>query len=247
MKRRTFLALGLTAALSIPFAMTAFAEGEQYTAGQSVEFSGQTDFGYYYTYSTSSKNFKCFSVVSNEGQRQYAAVEESRYDYCQNAFANQVITFEGKYQNTAGDGSPVFLLEKKVDVSEDGKKVKTDLRDCIWAANCGTPENPNFNLFEDLYSGGTVKVSDDQTYIMIDSNPLDAKSGSFFELMYRDTAKRNVKLMNKLFELPDWVYAEMMETRALDGRQKEAFDYVTVTWSYAPSQGLEVIYRKTVK
>lgn len=36
MKRRTFLALGLTAALSIPFAMTAFADGVQYKNGQTT-------------------------------------------------------------------------------------------------------------------------------------------------------------------------------------------------------------------
>ena len=66
MKRRTFLALGLTAALSIPFAMTAFADGSQYKAGQTVEFSGHTDFGYYYTYTAGSSkkvNFKCFCHI----------------------------------------------------------------------------------------------------------------------------------------------------------------------------------------
>lgn len=52
MKRRTFLALGLTAALSLPFAMSAFADDVQYKNGQTVEYSGHTDFGYFFTYTS---------------------------------------------------------------------------------------------------------------------------------------------------------------------------------------------------
>ena len=33
--------------------------------------------------------------------------------------------------------------------------------------------------------------------------------------------------MNELLVLPDWVYEEMMATKAIDGRQKETFDNVT--------------------
>lgn len=46
MKRRTFLALGLAAALSIPFATTAFAAETQYKKGSYIEFSGIPDFNY---------------------------------------------------------------------------------------------------------------------------------------------------------------------------------------------------------
>nr|DAV47055.1 MAG TPA: hypothetical protein [Caudoviricetes sp.] len=241
-KRRAFLALGLTAALSIPFAMTAFADESQYKAGQTVEFSGQTDFDYYYTYTNDQTNYKCFSVIEN-GQRWYAAVTESWYEYCKNAFANQPVAFNGKFQNVAGDGAPVVLIEKRIQTNEKGEKTTTDLRDCIWAANCGTSTSPNFKLFDELYSAGTTTIADDSSYIKIDSNPLNAKSGSFFEYMYRDPATRNIKLMNELLVLPDWVYEEMMATKAIDGRQKETFDNVTVTWSYSPNQGLEVVYR----
>lgn len=77
MERRTFLALGLTTALSIPFAMTAFADGIQYKAGQTVEFSGQTDFDYFYTYTAEDysvypfpeTDYKCFSVIDESGKR----------------------------------------------------------------------------------------------------------------------------------------------------------------------------------
>lgn len=74
----------------------------------------------------------------------------------------------------------------------------------------------------------------------VDNNPLNMKSGS---IMFSDTGLNHVKLTNKALELPDWLYKEMVNTRAIDGRQREIFEDVTVTWSYHPNQGLEVIYR----
>lgn len=54
----------------------------------------------------------------------------------------------------------------------------------------------------------------------------------------------HVREANESLGLPDWLYEEIVSTRAIDGRQKETFDKVTVTWSYHPDHGLEVIYRK---
>ena len=53
----------------------------------------------------------------------------------------------------------------------------------------------------------------------------------------------SIEKLNKALGLPDWLYEEMLRTRALDGRQKEDFDNIAVTWSYHPDQGMEVIYR----
>lgn len=101
MKRRTFLALGLTAALSIPFAMTAFADGNQYKVGQTVEFSGRTDFDYFYTYTAEDysvypfpeTDYKCFSVIDESGKRFYAAVKSVQYEHARTAFAKSNFHF----------------------------------------------------------------------------------------------------------------------------------------------------------
>ena len=53
-----------------------------------------------------------------------------------------------------------------------------------------------------------------------------------------------VENLNADLDLPDWLYTEITETRAVDGRQKEVFDYVTVTWSYSVDSGLNIVYRK---
>lgn len=80
----------------------------QYKVGNYVSYSGHTDFGCYYTYTVKDVNYKCFSVVSADGQCYYASVKESLYEYFKGAFANQDITFRGAVQSIAGDGAPVI-------------------------------------------------------------------------------------------------------------------------------------------
>lgn len=246
MKRREFLVLGLTAILSLPFALSASAAETPYTVGQEVRFSGQTDFDYYYTYSSDNQNYKCFSVVGEDG-RYYVAVHNAHYEYCRNAYANQSVIFSGKYQGTAEDGSPIILFPDRITVLEDGREIVTSMADCIWIANRGSAENPNFQAFYYAYDVGTITVALDDSYITIDSNPLNAEKGSLTSFLtpdYQPYAFEQIIKLNSFLELPDWLYEEMMNTRAVDGRQKEVFDNVTVTWTYHPNQGLEVMYRK---
>ncbi len=242
MKRRTFLALGLTAALSIPFAMTAFADGNQYKAGQTVEFSGHTDFGYYYTYTVGSSkkvNYKCFSVVNND-VRTYAAVHEDLYEYYKSAFEDKDVVFKGDYQFSAGDGAPIVIPTWEVRSEEEDNKLYR-LENYIAPLLYQEGTTPNFKLFGELYgTGATVSAADDGSYLTIDTNPLNIK-GSF---IFKDDSLAKIKLTNASLGLPEWLYEEIVSTRAIDGRQKEAFDKVTVTWSYHPDHGLEVIYRK---
>ena len=97
-----------------------------------------------------------------------------------------------------------------------------------------------FKKFYEVYSDRMITVADDNSYLMIDTNPYDYKSG---DSRLTDTGLDHIETLNKTLNLPDWLYEEMLNTRALDGRQKESFDNVTVTWSYHPDQGMEVIYR----
>lgn len=240
MKRRTFLALGLTAALSIPFAMTSFAADDRYKTGTYIEFSGTPDFGYYYTYTETYKDsnwdFKCFSVVSDDGQRYYAGVRTGLYEYCRELFSGKTVKLKGEVRQVAGDGAPVIWLTEQI--SEDGKEY-TSIQDCLWTVIYKHNVEPNFRIFSELYTNRTVTLSDDGTYIMIDSNPSNISGGSLSE----ESALNEIKKLHKFFGLPDWLYEEMVKTRAVDGRQKETFDKVTVSWTYHPDQGLEVMYR----
>lgn len=212
---------------------------EQYTKNQEIIISGKTDFGYYYTYKDGSITYKAFSLTQN-GQRYYAAVRESLYDYYKNAFQNHSLTLKGKYQFTAGDGALVVDVLSLV----EGEK-ETNLISYLWALNKGSAKNPNFKAYADLKGDGLIlSVSKDGKSITINSNPWGASSKSQAyktDLMY---ALFLVENLNADLDLPDWLYTEITETRAVDGRQKEVFDYVTVTWSYSVDSGLNIVYRK---
>lgn len=212
---------------------------EQYTKNQEIIISGKADFGYYYTYKDGSINYKCFSLTKN-GQRFYAAVQEYLYDYYKSAFQNRSLTLKGEYQFTAGDGAPVVDVSNLVEGSKE-----TNLRSYLWTLNKGSSKNPNFKAYADLKGDGLIlSAANDGQSITINSNPWGASSKS---LAYRDSllfAQLMIKNLNTDLGLPDWLYTEIMETRAVDGRQKEIFDYVTVTWSFSVDSGLNIVYRK---
>lgn len=246
--QKRLLGVAFLLAMMMVVACSAFAANTSYSKFVATEFSGQADFGYFYTYKGEDRsvypyqeaNYKCFSVVSADGQRFYAAVKDTQYEYARSALENQSITLSGKYQQTAGDGTPIFVASNVITTNDAGEKVSTLFGNVVWAAiDHGDIVSEIFKTFRDVYSDYTITIADDASYLMIDTNPFDYKS----DTSLADTGLDHVETLNKTLGLPDWLYKEMLNTRALDGRQKESFDQVTVTWSYHPDQGLEVIYR----
>ena len=53
-----------------------------------------------------------------------------------------------------------------------------------------------------------------------------------------------IEKANKYMGFTSALYKKMLNTRALDGTQKDENDWVSVSWTYHPDQGLEVIYSK---
>lgn len=211
---------------------------EQYTKDQELVISGKVDFDYFYTYKDT-LSYKCFSLTKN-GKRFYASVREDLYNYYKNAFKNHSLTLKGKYQFTAGDGSPVVEVSTLVEGTKE-----TNLRSYLWTLNKGSSKNPNFKAYADLKGDGLIlSAAKDGQSITIDSNPWGASKGSQAYQLSNDLALLYIKELNSELGLPDWLYTEMVNTRAVDGRQKEVFDYVTVTWSYHPDSGINILYRK---
>lgn len=80
-------------------------------------------------------------------------------------------------------------------------------------------------------------LAQDESYIEIDTNPNDEE----YYLKDDEGAEYVVKA-NKALGLPDAVTIKMSQTRALDGRQMETYEDITISWTYHPDHGLDVLY-----
>lgn len=82
------------------------------------------------------------------------------------------------------------------------------------------------------------EIASDDSYIKIDTNPSDE------EKYYNADAIQLVKDVNSALGFSESLYEKMGQTRALDGRQTDENDNFSVSWSYHPNKGLNVMYEK---
>ena len=241
------IASGLCLALLIPglcFAASAeepaATSSAPYEVDDDIECTGYTDFSNPVVFQAegSSLTYKCFLIDLN-GIRRYVAVDEEKYPYFESAFKGKPMTFEGTYAGTMSDGTPVV---RPITLIEG--ETKTNLLKFLWNLNKGPDNDLNFKVYNILYNIKYTTVGEDNSYIQFDSNPYNLDSDALATRLDAMVAPSYLKIMNENFGLPDWLYEEMIGTRALDGMQKEVFEHLTVSWTYHPDQGLEAIYRK---
>lgn len=96
---------------------------------------------------------------------------------------------------------------------------------------------PDFvSIYNTYLDSSYASVAQDGSYLEIDTNPND----------YDDYSDVNAiqGLVNVIYllDLPDSLIREMSSTRALDGRLSKTYDEVSVSWSYHPDNGLEVLF-----
>ena len=87
--------------------------------------------------------------------------------------------------------------------------------------------------------GEWVTVSKDGKSMKIDTNPADEEG------YYSSKATNAIRDINESLGLPDALYDKMGETRAIDGRQTATYKNISVSWTYHPDDGLEIIYERT--
>ncbi len=80
------------------------------------------------------------------------------------------------------------------------------------------------------------EMGEDKSYIMIDTNPVNSRD------FYLPEATDIVKKMNEELGLPEYIYQTMITTTALQGRQNVTANGITVSWTYHPDNGLEIMY-----
>ena len=103
---------------------------------------------------------------------------------------------------------------------------------------------PSFqSAFEDAGGknniGEWVSLSEDGKSLSIDTNPGDESD------YYDYDATDAIVKINKALGLPDALYDKMLVTRAIDGRQTETYEDISVSWTYHPDYGLEIIYERS--
>ena len=257
---KKFLAFVVICIVVLSMSLSVFAAAD-YNRDDMVTISGQTDFDSQYTWNAPYNiidgrlTYECFTILAEDGTKWYVAVNPRQMQYYQNAFYGKSLVLKGKYKGNTDDGTPVlnpcYLIE--------GEK-EQEIKNYLWNLNIWeNDETPNLQAFYDIYREPifydihrepiqekrqitVLSISEDGSYLSIDSNPLNIDQSSIST--YQTYANGCIRSINSALGLPTWLYGEMCETRAIDGRQKETFDNVTVSWSYHPKQGLEVMYRK---
>lgn len=94
----------------------------------------------------------------------------------------------------------------------------------------------NLKYLQYIEDNDGCKLSEDGKTMVLDSNPDDVEG-------YDNSAiLGSIKVFNEQLGIPDSVLEKMYATRALDGRQTETYGRITISWTYHPNSGLEVIY-----
>lgn len=105
-------------------------------------------------------------------------------------------------------------------------------------------EKPDINKLQQAYeivyaqygASSCYEIAADGSYISLDTNPYNIDD--YYDPEYMAI----LQAMNTALGLPDYVYASMLSTSYLQGKQTEIVAGVKVTWSYHPNYGLEALY-----
>ena len=113
----------------------------------------------------------------------------------------------------------------------------------IFAGGGGSTTSSRANPADKLSSAYTIycdysyaDLAYDGSYLSIDTNPNDIDD------YFNSSAWSAILSVNNYLGLPASVEEQMRQTRALDGRQTVNHGNYTVTWTYHPDDGLEVMY-----
>ncbi len=102
---------------------------------------------------------------------------------------------------------------------------------------------PNFKeIYAKVADHTYAKVAEDGSYLEIDTNPADWDS-DYVSLFYDyDDYTNCIKNVHSALGIPDSLLQKMLSTNSLQGRQNADYDTFTVSWTYHPDSGLEIMY-----
>ena len=97
-------------------------------------------------------------------------------------------------------------------------------------------ESPLVRVYDELGTSMYWELSSDESYLRIDTNPYDIEDSFSLE------AWELIIAVQEKLDLPESLEAKMGETRSMDGRLSEDYGKITVSWTYHPDDGIEVMY-----
>ena len=120
----------------------------------------------------------------------------------------------------------VFVTRDKVSVTGDNGK--------------------DFNkMFAEIKFNSWCEIAEDGSWMRIDTNPYDIDSDEFdysYYLYVYNPCSEKIKEVNLQLGFSSALYAKMGETTFIQGRQTQSNDKYTVSWTYHPDKGLEILY-----
>ena len=103
--------------------------------------------------------------------------------------------------------------------------------------------------FNDMYGALSAfnwcTIGSDGSYMVIDTNPDDVDD-ELIKLYYTEdeyiVSGKEIQNVNSELGFPDSLYEKMLSTTSVQGRQIVSNKKYTVSWTYHPDKGLEVMY-----
>lgn len=128
---------------------------------------------------------------------------------------------------------------------------------CLSLCGCGILDLLGLGTFErltdevlDKYPYAWVARGSDGSYLKIDTNPYDRDVDDLDygqQILFWDTSDDScdaIEYCNKELGFTEAVFERMLETTSLMGLQTAESSRYTVSWTYHPDNGLEVMYEK---
>lgn len=118
----------------------------------------------------------------------------------------------------------------------------------VIAVSCGSSKQESFyDLFGYMEANSWCTIASDDSYIKIDTNPTDMDKDDFTYSYYINVfnpATEAIEEINQVLGFSDALMEKMNTTTWSQGRQTESNEKYTVSWTYHPDKGLEVVYER---
>lgn len=102
---------------------------------------------------------------------------------------------------------------------------------------CSTGPSKLETVFKDCSLSSGSNLGDEGKTLSIDTMGEEDWSGASYEDLM-------CVLDNQKLGVPDYITQAVLNTRAIDGRQSDEFDGISMSWSYHPDNGMDITFHQ---